>query len=202
LNNLRIIGCEFSNCGGYGAILTSQAEFILSNNIFKTLNGNALASSSAIVSLGSSKGVISNNQFLPAQNAHSVALDIDAASSDIVAGTNTFDGNTADMVVASGAARITFASNRKIGSDPTAVAASTTTIPTGYDVVEITGNTGITSINTPIAMSQVTLVFAGTPTVTDGGNLRLNGNFVATAGSTLSLLGYSGNWSEVSRAIV
>jgi hypothetical protein len=202
LNNLQIIGSEFSNCGGYGAILTSQAEFIISGNIFKTLNGNALASSSAIVSLGSSKGVISGNQFLPAQNAHSAAVDIDAASSDIVVGTNTYEGNTADMVVASGAARITFASNRKIGSDPTAVAASTTTIPTGYDVVEITGNTGITSINTPIAMNQVTLVFSGTPTVTDGGNLKLNGNFVATAGSTLSLIGYGGNWSEVARAVV
>ena len=202
LTDLRIIGCEFGHCGGFGLILINQKEFIVSGNIFKGLNRNAGSSVSAIAMYDSSKGVITGNQVLPGQNTHSEGLLINGACSDVNVNGNTFEGHTNDMVVASGAARITFASNRKIGSDPTAVAASTTTIPTGYDVVEITGNTGITSINTPITMNRVTLVFSGTPTVTDGGNLKLNGNFVATAGSTLSLMGYGGNWSEVARAVV
>ena len=106
------------------------------------------------------------------------------------------------LLVAGGAARVTFASNRKIGADPTVVAATTTALPAGYDAVEITGNTNITSISAPIELNRVTLAFAGTPTVTDGSNLKLNGNFVATAGSTLTLMGYGGNWSEVARAVV
>ena len=202
LRDLRIIGCEFANCGGFGAILTNQSQFIISNNTFRSLNGNALGSSSAIALTGCTKGVFSGNQLQPALTAHSSAISANATCSDIVINGNIFDGHTADMVITSGAARMTFSANRKITSDPTVVAATSTTIPAGYDVVEITGNTNITSINTPIEKQKVILVFSGTSTVTDGGNLKLNGNFVATAGSTLTLMGYGGNWSEVARAVV
>jgi len=80
------------------------------------------------------------------------------------------------------------------------VAAATTTLPVTHDVVTITGNTGITGITGSYANRRVTLIFTGTPTVTDGGNLLLNGNFVATANDTLSLVANGGNWIETARS--
>lgn len=47
----------------------------------------------------------------------------------------------------------------------------------------------------------ITLLFTGTLTVTDGGNLRLAGNLNAVANTTLTLRGYAGTWVEVSRSI-
>jgi hypothetical protein len=44
------------------------------------------------------------------------------------------------------------------------------------------------------------LIFDGTPTVTDGGNLKLNGNFSATADSTLTLIYDGSNWYETARS--
>ncbi len=202
LRDLRVVNCEFSACGGSGLILTDQSEFTLASNLFKDLNGNASGTSAAIALTGSTKGVITGNQLLAATSAHSSGLSVNATCADLAITSNSFEGHTADMTVASGAARITFGRNRKIGSEPTVVAASTITLPVGYDEVEVTGNTGITTINTPIERHRVTLVFAGTPTVTDGSNLNLAGNFTATAGSTLTLMGYGGNWSEVARAAV
>lgn len=47
----------------------------------------------------------------------------------------------------------------------------------------------------------ITLLFTGTLTVTDGGNLRLAGNLNAVANTTLTLRGYAGTWVEVSRSV-
>jgi hypothetical protein len=48
------------------------------------------------------------------------------------------------------------------------------------------------------------LRFTGTPTAVDAaGNIKLAGNFVATADSTLTMMGVSSTvYTEVSRAIV
>lgn len=84
----------------------------------------------------------------------------------------------------------------------TVTAAATITLPLDRNTVVITGNTNITSITAdPYNIRRVvTLQFTGTPTVTDGGNLALAGNFVATADDTLTLRGDGSNWNEVSRS--
>ena len=78
-------------------------------------------------------------------------------------------------------------------------AAAATTLP-GSPLVAVTGNTNITSITAMRRGTTVTLLFTGTPTVTDGGNLRLTGNFVASADGTLALVCDGTNWYEVSRS--
>jgi hypothetical protein len=79
--------------------------------------------------------------------------------------------------------------------------AATITIPSVGDIVNITGTTGITSISaTGQAGHRVTLVFAGALTVTDGSNLKLNGNYTTTADDTLTLVCDGTNWYEVSRS--
>jgi len=116
---------------------------------------------------------------------------------------NTFAGNeTAPMqnLATGGKQRI----EGNIGAAvPSVAAAATTTLP-GDPVVTITGNTGITAITASYAGRRVTLLFSGTPTVTDGSNLKLAGNFVA-AGTTndvdsLTLVCDGTNWIEEARS--
>lgn len=47
---------------------------------------------------------------------------------------------------------------------------------------------------------EITLNFTGTLTVTNGSNLILNGNYNATPGKVLRLMGLFGNWYEISRS--
>lgn len=85
--------------------------------------------------------------------------------------------------------------------DTTVASASTITVPLGARVVKISGTTGITSITaTGHRGAVVTLIFSGSLTVTDGGNLRLAGNFAATADDTLTLACDGTNWYEVARS--
>lgn len=84
----------------------------------------------------------------------------------------------------------------------TVASAATIAIKKGQRVVSITGTTGITSITaTGHSGAVVTLIFASTPTVTDGSNLKLAGNFTATADDTLTLACDGTNWYEVARSV-
>lgn len=67
----------------------------------------------------------------------------------------------------------------------------------------VTGNNTITNIPTtdlPIGMI-IRMVFDGTATLTDGGNLKLAGNLVATANDSATLINDDGiSWVELSRS--
>lgn len=88
---------------------------------------------------------------------------------------------------------------------PSVVAATALTLPaqgSENPVFLITGNTAITSIvTTGWAGRRVTLIFSGTPTFTDGSNLKLAGNLVATADDTISLVCDGTNFYEIGRAV-
>lgn len=64
----------------------------------------------------------------------------------------------------------------------------------------ISGTTGITSITASWPGRVVTLKFNAALTVTDGSNLKLAGNFVTAADSTLTLICDGTNWYEISRS--
>jgi hypothetical protein len=85
----------------------------------------------------------------------------------------------------------------------TVASASTIVLPNGQDVVTVTGTTSITSITATAADTgrTVTLVFSGALTATDGGNLKLAGNFVTTADDTLTISCDGTNWYEVCRSV-
>jgi hypothetical protein len=75
-------------------------------------------------------------------------------------------------------------------------------LPVGFTLFSITGTTNITSITALGHGGQtVTLIFAGILTVTDGGNLKLAGNFVTTADDVITLTCDGTNWYEVSRSV-
>jgi len=83
---------------------------------------------------------------------------------------------------------------------PTVASAATITVGRYSQIVNVTGTTGITSITAGDPGQRVTLKFAGALTVTDGGNLALNGNFTTAAGATLTLVCDGTNWNETSRS--
>lgn len=96
------------------------------------------------------------------------------------------------------------ATDTSIAHTNVVASASSIALPTGFDVVQISGTTGITSIASGSAWKgkRVTLYFQGALTVTDGSNLTLAGNFTTTAGDTLTLVCYDGtNWAEESRSV-
>lgn len=71
------------------------------------------------------------------------------------------------------------------------------------DVHTVTGAVAITSItatNFPVG-KMLTLNFASTPTFTDGNNLKIAGNLVATADDTITLYYDGTNFYEMSRAV-
>ncbi len=125
--------------------------------------------------------------------------------------TNTSANATAtpDTGLARNSAGVVEANNGSKGSvrylmgGGTAVAsAAALPLPTG-SVFHVTGTTGITSITSTSFQSgvMITLIFDGALTVTDGGNLKLAGNFTTTADDTLTLI-YDGiNWYECCRSV-
>lgn len=96
--------------------------------------------------------------------------------------------------------------NRVIGNTglprPSQASTATITLPAYGEVVEITGNTP--NITGGVVASWpgrvVTLVFTGTPTLNNGGNMNLIGTFVATAKDTLTIFCDGTNWFEIARS--
>lgn len=86
------------------------------------------------------------------------------------------------------------------GSETTASAAAMP-VPTAR-VVNVTGTTNITSIASGGAEGQiVTLIFASTPTIRDGNNLKLASDLVATADDSITLVCTGDNWYEIGRSV-
>lgn len=81
------------------------------------------------------------------------------------------------------------------GATPTVASAATVTLPEN-PVVKISGTTTITSITASWAGRRVTLIFTGALTLTDGGNLKLQGNFTSVADDAITLACDGTNWYE------
>lgn len=91
--------------------------------------------------------------------------------------------------------------------DPTFVgqdlASHATNVTPTCSVHTITGTTAITSMvatQYPVG-KPLTLIFASTPTFTDGGNLKIAGNLVATANDTITLVSDGTDFYEIGRAV-
>ena len=84
------------------------------------------------------------------------------------------------------------------------IASAGTITPGSSTVFHVTGTTNISSMNScdsARAGRRVTLIFDGALTFTDGGNLKLAGNFVTTGEDTISLVCDGSNWYETSRSV-
>jgi len=80
--------------------------------------------------------------------------------------------------------------------------ASTSSITVSGKIFHVTGTTNITSISATgiSAGTEITIIFDGILTFTDGSNLKLNGNFVTSADDTITLVYDGTSWFETSRS--
>jgi len=100
----------------------------------------------------------------------------------------------------SGPISVASGGNGLIGSGSNVASASTISI--SGKIFHVTGTTTITSISGSgiSAGTEVTLIFDGILTFTDGSNLKLNGNFVTSADDTITLVWDGSTWYETSRS--
>lgn len=77
--------------------------------------------------------------------------------------------------------------------------AATVTLPTTGTAMPVTGTTTITDITVQSVGRLVVLQFASALQVTNGNHLKLQGNYNAVAGDTLTLLSDGTNWYELAR---
>lgn len=122
-----------------------------------------------------------------------------------VVSTNTCTlNNTADVRLTGTTNNIKFTNNIApviVDTFPTVASATALTLPVAVDDIKVTGVTAITSIiATGNNRRTVRLIFAGILTLTDGSNLKLNGNFVTSADDTVVLTCDGTNWYEISRS--
>jgi hypothetical protein len=84
---------------------------------------------------------------------------------------------------------------------PSIASTDTINLIIGKAAFIITGTTAITSIAaTGFSGETVKLIFSGALTLTDGGNLKLAGNFVTTADDVITLVCDGTSWYEQSRS--
>ena len=100
----------------------------------------------------------------------------------------------------------TFICEKNIDYLPGDIASATSiTVDQNTNFAIVTGTTTITSIVTDTAKYQrgrmLTILFTGALQVTDGPNLKLNGNLTTSDGTTLTLVAKDSKWYEVSRSI-
>lgn len=87
-----------------------------------------------------------------------------------------------------------------VASPVTVASAAALPVPHVGNFLYVTGATNITSIAASYAGREITIIFGGVLTVTDGGNLFLNGNLVTAVNTTLTLVTDGTNWHEKSRS--
>ncbi len=110
------------------------------------------------------------------------------------------DGTGQDDITLSGTVAMGAIMGWKKGGDVATIADAFTLGDDG-NYFDITGTTGIDSIAAKTAGTVVMLQFDTTPTVSDGGNLKMAGDLVATADDILVLVCDGTNWFEISRAV-
>jgi phage FluMu protein gp41 len=120
----------------------------------------------------------------------------------------TDSGGGADTAIARHSAGVMKATNGStgiryyLGGGANVASATALPLPTG-NVFHVTGTATITSITSTNHLSgvEITLIFDGALTFTDGSNLKLAGDFVTTADDTINLVYDGTNWYETSRSV-
>lgn len=84
---------------------------------------------------------------------------------------------------------------------PTVAAAGTVTLPINSGTVQMSGTGNVTGITAMHAEYVVRLISSGSWTLVDGGNLKLNGNFVSTGDDVIALTCDGTNYYEISRSV-
>lgn len=193
---ITVTGNTATNCTANGIAIIGSTRVSVTGN---TVTDN---SSRGIRVSSTSDGVLITGNYV-AGNTTAQIYTQDNATTNVFIHGNVVKGTSPFNLTGTGTKYV----GRNEGDEAVSVvAAATLTLPLGRQVVTVTGNTGITSITaTHQTGNTVTLIFTGTPTVTDGSNLKLAGNFVAAGttndADTLTLVCDGTSWFEVARSV-
>jgi hypothetical protein len=198
-NDLELRDCyrEKSTAGSevHSFILNNMSNFLIDGlyHQFHTANSMLLKTGPG----GLFMGRITNAQLVCGQNplASTNVVELGLGTDELIIDNSmeqsSITGMRRDLVV-SGAGAVL----------PTIASAAAIALPNGSDeYFLVSGTTPITSMVARRPKRRVTLIFTGTAQMTDGGNLRLNGNFTGGANRTITLLCDGTNWLELARSI-
>lgn len=139
--------------------------------IGQVISGSGVTAGTTITALGSGTG---------GTGTYTVSASQTVSSTTIAASAPTLVGNGVQNVAS----------------------AAAVTLPALGATFLITGTTSITSVVAAgNAGREVTLIFVGVLTFTDGSNLKIAGNFVTTADDTITIVCDGANWFEVCRSV-
>lgn len=191
-------GTQLIHCKGAGGVIVGTVD-VSFNGLFVHDNGKGLGTNADRNGLN----IQSGNVRLSLANISSGATtagqlyDLGLNTAD---NTGIINGAQLNAVYSVSCPGFVWANVRGAFSRDVASAA-TITLPPTSDFFNITGAANIGAITASWIGRRVILKFAGAPTVTDGGNLKLAGNFTASPGATLSLVCDGTDWIETSRSV-
>jgi hypothetical protein len=210
-----VIGLSFLGgwiyAANYGAYFSALGSLQDTNSQIQTLTITTAADSNGIFLGDKNKGVQIGGTIVCGASGANYAVNIDTyTGGDIsfgplhIVNAGTTLGIRVNGLGIYGLHNVTGVNGITYAQSPIAsvASASTLVLPRPYNnSYLITGTTGITSVTaTGWDGEIVALLFNNTLTVTDGSNLKLAGNFSATADDVLRLLCDGTNWYEVSRS--
>lgn len=206
---VRLIGCQAAAKATAGFIINTSAGFVT-----HMLGCNSWVCTTQAIAL-----VAGDLNWIGCTHRSSTnGITVSSTASRVMRSNNRFDTITTPLNCAAGVTLMfgggddfaTLAAGTAPASAnmilPTVASATPLNLPATGEAFNVTGNTGWTLLAGGHAGRRVTLFFASTPTLTNGtgatGNMRLSGaaNFVATAGSTISLMHNGVQWFEVGRS--
>jgi hypothetical protein len=176
-----------STAGGVNVDAAAAKDIDLSGGqVLVSSKDNAASAIALTTNVGTTETIVVTNT----QGTGAGAITLTAAAGGITA------------TVASGKAiTLNGTANFKQGSNIASPGGAELTLGEGNFFL-ITGTNNITSIAaaSSTAGRMVTLIFDGVLTFTDGGNLKLAGNFVTSADDSITLMCNGTNWYEMARS--
>jgi parallel beta-helix repeat protein len=216
-NNVTVNGNTVAAAGQHGIVVATSDAVVVSGNSVSSVTSQGINFTAV------TRGLITGNMVV---DSGVRGIVVGSTSDDVIISQNVVDNSaTSQTRVQDTATNVFIYDNLLRGTAPysnttsgvvrvgrnegdsaeTVTAGASLTLPLGRPVVTVTGNTNITSISAAGQIgNMVTLIFTGTPTLTDGSNLKLAGNFVAAGttndADTCTLVCDGTNWYEVARS--
>ncbi len=175
---------------GSGIPASFISDLQIVNNQFQLIGGTGVTLANV------TDPTVMNNKFNVVSGTP-IGINIASTCTGGLVGNNTFRGTYSSKVTMSSTTV-----NTTVGTGTATVAsAAAIALPLECSVFIISGTTSITAIGAGgWAGRTAKLIFQGALTLTDGGNLKLGGNFVTTADDVISLTCDGTNWYEVARS--
>jgi len=198
-----IAGCNFESIGMEAIKVSGITNLSITGGTITNINKSGAVGIHAIELLGASISVaIDGISFGASTDSYVMHAAVSiAGTSDLVSVTgNTFFATDDNPVLVTTTGVQLMVSNNATQNNGDLASVAALAIPAHNDYFLVTGTTNITSMTGLWNKRKISLRFGGILTVTDGSNLKLNGDFVTAANAILTLVSDGSVWYEVARS--